>query len=55
MSFDTSLVRPVFFHFDPEFMHSAAISFGRTLGSAGWVQAWMRRQFSFADVAGTIP
>ena len=49
MSFYTSLVRPVFFQFDPEFMHSAAITFGRTLGSAGWVQAWMRRQFSFTD------
>ncbi len=47
MSFYTSLVRPLFFRFDPEFMHGTALTFGRTLGSAGWLQAWMRRQFAF--------
>ena len=30
-------------------MHSAAITFGRTFGSAGWLQAWMRQQFTFSD------
>lgn len=49
MSFYKSLVRPLCFQFDPEFMHSAALTFGRTLGSAGWLQAWLRRQFAFSD------
>jgi len=49
MSFYTSLVRPILFRCDPEFMHNTAIQFGGSFGQMAWLQACMRHGFGFAD------